>query len=100
MNTTLELPCEEVVHKVSEEMEAAGFRVTRPFDLQSARQALIQPDACACPYHGTSRCACQYVILLVHTAEPQPHSLIVHGHDQYTHVSLVNPNGDQIFGES
>ena len=97
---TIEIPCEDAVHRIIGAMEAAGFRVTRSFDLQSAREALIQPDACACPYHGTAECDCQYVILLVHSAAPQPYSVIVHGHDRFTHVSLVNSKSDPAFGKT
>ena len=97
---TIEIRCEDAVHRIMEEMEAAGFWVTRSFDLQSAREALIQPDECACPYHGTAECDCQYVILLVHSAEPQPYSVIVHGHDRFTHVSLVNSKSDPAFGKT
>ncbi len=97
---TVEMPCEKVIDRVAHEMKAAGFRVTRSFDLQSARQALIHPEACACPFHGTAQCACQYVILLIQSEKPQPYSLIIHGHEQQTHVTLADSNGDPSFDET
>jgi hypothetical protein len=66
----------------------AGFQVTRSFDLQDARAELRAPEECPCPNHGTAICNCQYVVLLVNSPGKVPSSLVIHGHDDRTLISL------------
>jgi hypothetical protein len=63
-----------------------NLRVIRSFDLRSA---LIAHEDCVCPYHGTSRCTCQFVVLLVYSATAGPVVLTAHSYDTQTHVQLV-----------
>lgn len=66
----------------------AGFQVTRSFDLQDARAELLAPEECPCPNHGSVSCNCQYVVLLVNKPGEDPASLVIHGHDDRTLISL------------
>ena len=66
----------------------AGFQVTRSFDLQDARAELRAPEECPCPNHGSAICNCQYVVLIVNKPGEDPSSLVIHGHDDRTLISL------------
>ena len=57
------------------------------FDLQVA---LASHFRYKCPNHGTAQCDCQMVILLIYGHGHQPASMVVHGQDGKTYLSLVN----------
>ncbi len=80
--------CREATELLSRDLAGEGLRVTRSFDLQSARQALRDPEGCPCPHHGTAGCSCQYVVLLVSLGTESPLALVAHGHDGATHLSV------------
>ena len=63
-----------------------GLQVVRSFDLRTAQGA--QGD-CTCPYHGTTECTCQYVVLLVYSPSGAPAVLTFHGRDGQTQVQIV-----------
>ncbi len=73
---------------VREKLADADFRVVPTFDLQVARSA--HPD-CPCPHHGTDECNCQLVILLVYGKKADPATLVLHGQDGKTWISLATP---------
>ena len=85
---SLLVDCGRVAERLSLDLGAAGLRVTRSFDLQSARQALRDPESCPCPHHGTADCPCQYVVLLVDAGVGPRLTLVAHGHDGETHLSI------------
>lgn len=85
--------CGPVLARVSEELTHLGFPVVQTFDLQVAR--LAHPD-CPCPHHGTDECNCQMVVLLVYRTDHMPATLVIHGQDHRTWLSLVNPAGQRI----
>ncbi|GMR10833.1 MAG: hypothetical protein BMS9Abin28_1657 [Anaerolineae bacterium] len=78
---------EAVIHLTSR-LSEAGYQVTRSFDLQAARAELRAPEECPCPHHGSAACTCQYVVLLVNRPREAPATLVIHGHDDQTNVSL------------
>ncbi len=80
------LDCGEAVNKAAACLQDHGWQTVRSFDLQAARLAHQQ---CACPHHGTARCDCQMVVLLLYGPPDEPLTLIVHGHDHTSHFSLV-----------
>lgn len=84
----LDQNCEQVHAWVSEELTRAGFRVARTFDLHVAR--LAHPD-CPCPHHGTDQCNCQMLVLLVYGKQEDPATLVIHGQDGQTWLSLATP---------
>lgn len=82
----LEKSCEQVDKWVRERLTRSGLRVVPTFDLQIARMS--HPD-CQCPDHGTDACSCQMVILLVYGKQEDPATLVIHGQDGKTWVSLA-----------
>ena len=86
----LDQACDQVLAWVNEQLTGDGFRVVPTFDLQVAR--LAHPD-CPCPHHGTNDCNCQMVVLLVYRKQDDPATLVIHGQDGRTWVSLAGPVG-------
>src|SRR5512138_1729897 len=84
----LDQTCDRVLRWVSQQLTDAGFRLVQTFDLQVAR--LAHPD-CPCPHHGTDECNCQMVVLLVYRKKGTPATLVIHGQDDRSWVSLANP---------
>ncbi|MDP1715699.1 MAG: hypothetical protein Q8L41_13230 [Anaerolineales bacterium] len=87
---TLDQTCEQVQAWVNEKLTGAGFRVVQTFDLQVAR--LAHSD-CPCPNHGTANCNCQMIVLLIYQKKEHPVTLVIHGQDDRTWLSLVSPAG-------
>lgn len=79
-------PCEETVLRLQRRLLQDGFRALQTFDLQDARLGL---EDCPCPHHGTTECDCQMVVVLVYGKAPAPATLILHGYDGQTWVSLA-----------
>jgi hypothetical protein len=86
----LDQTCDQVLVWVSQQLTSASFRVVQTFDLQVAR--LAHPD-CPCPHHGTNDCNCQMVVLLVYGKQDDPATLVIHGQDGRSWVSLAGPVG-------
>lgn len=102
----LERPCSDVVSRLVEALVANGLVVTQSFDLRVAASALLYgaefvgrdqfrsllaiPDDCICAKHGTAECDCQMVVMLVYGEASSPATLVAHGHDGRTWLSLVN----------
>ena len=84
---TLRQSTEMIVAWTMQRLIAHGFQVERTFDLHAARMAQVN---CLCPYHGTKDCTCQMVVLQVHRQKAQPITIVVHGHDGQTSLSLVD----------
>ncbi len=85
----LDQPCDQVLTLVNQQLTSAGFRVVQTFDLQVAR--LAHAD-CPCPHHGTDQCNCQMIVLLVYRKQQDdPATLVIHGQDGKTWLSLANP---------
>lgn len=84
---TLRQSAELTVAWAMQRLMARGFQVERTFDLHAARMTQLD---CPCPYHGTSDCTCQMVVLLVRSPKIQPVTIVVHGHDDQTSLSLVD----------
>lgn len=69
-----------------ERMKQSGLEVIRTFDLHETR---VGETTCTCPNHGTEKCDCQMVVLLVYGKDNLPASLVAHGHNGQTWFSLV-----------
>jgi hypothetical protein len=83
----LKQPCSDAITWVIQQISAAGMEVVRTFDLQDARH---EHAGCTCPNHGTAECDCQMVVLLVYDNTRQPLTLIGHGHDAQTWLSVID----------
>lgn len=82
----LQQPCDEAVQNIVDRMERTGLQVMRTFDLHQTRMV---ETTCSCPHHGTEKCDCQMVVLMVYGKSAQPVSLVAHGHNGQTWFSLV-----------
>ena len=84
---TMQVNCDEATAQAVQLLSSVDLQVVRSFDLRSARMAHAE---CTCPHHGTAQCTCQFVVLLVYGQGGAPMSLVVHGHDGKTWLSLVD----------
>jgi hypothetical protein len=83
----LEQPCEEAVAWITRQMDDLGLHVMVTFDLRLAR---IAHSDCPCPHHGTDQCDCELSVMLVYKTGSKPVTLLLHGYDGKTWLSLVN----------
>ena len=79
--------CGDSVLWATQRLEEAGYQAMRTFDLQVSRLAHFD---CPCPHHGTEKCDCQMVVLLVYKGQQKPVTMIIHGSDQASWFYLVN----------
>ena len=83
-------PCDETLQWAKKQLSQANLRAVQTFDLHTARIGLHD---CSCPNHGTEECDCQMVVLLVYGKATEPETLILHGNDGQTWVSMAEtPN--------
>lgn len=80
-------PCDEALQWAKKQLLLADLRAVQTFDLHTARMG---PHTCSCPNHGTDECDCQMVVLLVYGKAPEPETLILHGNDGQTWVSIAD----------
>lgn len=79
--------CDEAFDLLNQSLSRNGLRVLRTFDLHDARLGL---EGCPCPHHGTEQCDCQMIVVLVYGDATEPATLILHGNNGQTWLSLVN----------
>jgi len=79
-------PCEGTLQWAKTQLSQANLRAVQTFDLHTARIGLAD---CSCPNHGTAACDCQMVVLLVYGTTEEPVTLILHGSDGQTWLSIV-----------
>ena len=79
----------EAVTTVTDVLNETGLRVITSFDSQLTRTPT------SCPHHGTAVCDCQVVILLVYDKDGQPATLLAHGQDGETWISLAVAPGQR-----
>lgn len=89
---SLPLPWSDVQALLRRALEEVGLMAVKSFDLQSARESLLDPELCPCPYHTTSQCTCQYIVYIVRQEGQPSISLEVHGYDDRTYVSIAPPS--------
>jgi len=87
---TIMNPFEETFAWTNEQLKGHGLQIEQTFDLQIAR---LSHAGCPCPNHGTDKCSCQMVVLLVRSESNDPLTLILHGNDGQTSFSIVNLSG-------
>lgn len=84
---TLRMDGETATKSLTEALEGAGLQIVPSFDLQTARATQTN---CTCPYHGTEQCNCQMVVLLIYPQFGEHVTLVIHSHNEQTHISLVD----------
>ena len=94
MAPLLKLSCigDEAVSRVKHVLNDTGLQVLVSFDSHHVREGAVPA---ACPHHGTANCDCQIVILLVYDEDGQPATLMAHGQDGETWVSLAVAPGQR-----
>ncbi len=85
--TSVNCSCGEMVRRVQLSLMERGMRVLATFNLHDAVSNL---DDCPCPYHGTSGCDCQMVVLLIYGEALAPTALTLHGNDGQTWLTLAD----------
>ena len=94
-------PCDETLPWTKKQLSQAGLRPIQTFDLHTARLAMHD---CPCPKHGIQECDCQMVVVLVYekaadvatlptVVNPSPATLILHGNNGQTWISIANDPG-------
>lgn len=92
MNQALELPtlnmdANKAIPQITQILTRVGLQVIQSFDLQTTRASQIN---CRCPHHDTDLCDCQMVVLLIYGSGAVPTTLVAHGQDGRTYLSLVD----------
>ncbi len=80
-------PCDKVLQWTNQQLMKAGLHPVQTFDLHVARVGLRD---CPCPSHGTNECDCQMVVVLVYGKAEEPVTLILHGNDGQTWLSIAD----------
>lgn len=76
---------EKALHSIQTSLSQAGFSTVQTFNLQAARLSLQKSD---CPTHGTEACDCQLVVFLVYGEPAEPATLMLHGNQTKTWLSI------------
>lgn len=83
---TIDSSCDEAAQVTKKQLSQAGLWSVQTFNLNTARFGLHH---CTCPSHGTEACDCQMIVLLVYREEAEPVTLILHGNDGQTWLSIA-----------
>ncbi len=78
--------CDEALQLARNQLLQADLHPIQTFNLHTARLAMHD---CSCPNHGTEECDCQMVVLLVYGKDIEPATLILHGNNGQTWVSIA-----------
>lgn len=84
---SIQRSCNETLPWSKERLSQAGLRCVQTFDLHTARAGLHD---CPCPHHGTEQCNCQMVVMLIYGEFDEPVTLILHGNDGQTWLSIAD----------
>lgn len=79
--------CDQALQATKARLSQAGLSAIPTFNLNTARLGLHD---CCCPNHGTEACDCQMIVLLVYGEAAEPATLILHGNDGKTWISMVD----------
>lgn len=83
---------DEAVARITDVLQDRSLRVMTSFDSQLTRTTMTPAT---CPHHGMADCDCQIVILLVYDQDGQPATLLAHGQDGETWISMVVAPGQR-----
>ena len=84
---SIDSSCAKALQLTKKQLLQAGLRLVQTFDLYTAR---LDVYACSCPNHGTEECDCQMIVLLVYGGVAEPATLILHGNDGNTWISVTD----------
>ena len=84
---SIDSSCDQTLQTIKTILSQAGLSAVQTFNLNTARLGLHE---CCCPNHGTDECDCQMIVLLVYGETAEPATLILHGNDGKTWVSMAD----------
>lgn len=84
---TIDSSCDQVLQTTKTQLSEAGLSAVQTFSLNTARLGLHN---CCCPNHGTEGCDCQMIVLLVYGYLAEPVTLIMHGNNGQTWISIAD----------
>lgn len=84
---SLDSSCDQALQMTKTQLSEAGLSVVQTFNLNTARLGLHN---CYCPNHGTEACDCQMIVLLVYGEAPEPATLILHGNNGQTWITIAD----------
>ena len=84
---SIDSSCDQALQMTKTQLSEAGLSAVQTFNLNTARLGLHN---CCCPNHGTEACDCQMVVLLVYGEVPEPATLILHGNNGQTWMSIAD----------
>ena len=84
---SVDLSCDQALQITKTQLSEAGLSAVQTFNLNTARLGLHN---CCCPNHGTEACDCQMIVLLVYGEAPEPATLILHGNNGQTWISIAD----------
>ena len=84
--------CDQALQMTKTLLSQAGLSAVQTFNLNTARLGVHN---CSCPNHGTEACDCQMIVLLVYGEAAEPATLILHGNDGQTWVSVTDDPAQQ-----
>jgi hypothetical protein len=84
---SIDCSCDQMLQATKDKLSQAGLSAVQTFNLTTARLGLHD---CGCPNHGTEACDCQMIVLLVYGEVPEPATLILHGNDGKTWISIAD----------
>ena len=79
--------CDQALHTTRTKLSQAGMSAVQTFNLNTVRLGLHN---CGCPNHGTEACDCQMIVLLVYGEAQEPATLILHGNNGQTWISIAD----------
>lgn len=79
--------CAKALQLTKKQLSQTGLHLVQTFDLHAAR---LGTHDCSCPNHGTDKCDCQMIVLLVYGETAEPATLILHGNEGQTWISVTD----------
>ncbi len=80
-------PFEKAIVNLTDRLISRGFHMLVTFDLPGSSQAGL---GCTCPHHGSDACTCRLSFILIYGLGTGPVSMLAHGSDGKTWLSLVD----------
>ena len=85
--------CDQALQATKARLMQAGLSAIPTFNLNTARLGLHD---CGCPNHGTEACDCQMIVLLVYGEVAEPATLILHGNNGQTWISIADSSRQRV----
>jgi hypothetical protein len=79
--------CDQALQLTKTQLSEAGLSAVQTFNLNNAR---LGSHNCCCPNHGREACDCQMIVLLVYGDVAEPATLILHGNNGQTWISVAD----------